>query len=343
MKFFCATFAMVVTSATQAEVFTYECDTPPLSVWEVAGEWCSPLESLKNGLLIHQVDLCPGWPPPGGQFVFYTRSLADFDGAATFFVQWELQTNGDSSEFVGVCPASLSLGSFGPVFYQIVIARDTAKFHRDDGLPNIYISIAPDVPHTYRLELFGADLYTWYIDGMVVASGVPEGAYPSFYPAMNFGTRAWRLPNTTRWNYIRYGTIPLDAAGDYDSDGSVDEFDLSFFVECLLGEGVPSGPGCGFADFDADGDTDCDDWVAFQAHWTGPPAVPPIPPPCAVVGDTNCDGAVNVLDINAFVMALSDPSAYAIQFPNCPMSTADANGDGAIDILDINAFVALLQ
>ncbi|TWT45698.1 hypothetical protein RAS1_21270 [Phycisphaerae bacterium RAS1] len=272
----------------------------------------------------------------------YWRSLSDLAGATDTYVEWRVETDAPRTEIpwgggAAIAPADdVSL-------YNFFIARDQARIYRSASLPIVFVDVAPGVPHTYRLEVHGAALFIWYVDGKVVDAGTPVAAFPSANPRLSWRARAAWVENTTRWDYLRYGTIPAEASGDYDSDGSVDEFDLSFFVECLLGEGIPSGPGCRFADFDADGDTDCDDWAAFVAHWTGPPAVPPIPPPCAAVGDTNCDGAVNVLDINAFVMALSDPSAYAAQFPNCPISTADANGDGAIDILDINALVTLIE
>ncbi|TWT45326.1 hypothetical protein RAS1_17490 [Phycisphaerae bacterium RAS1] len=63
----------------------------------------------------------------------------------------------------------------------------------------------------------------------------------------------------------------------------------------------------------------------------------------ALPGDMNCDGAVNILDINPLVLALSDPAAYAAQFPDCDISNGDINGDGQTNILDINPFVALVS
>ncbi|TWT45283.1 tRNA3(Ser)-specific nuclease WapA precursor [Phycisphaerae bacterium RAS1] len=59
-------------------------------------------------------------------------------------------------------------------------------------------------------------------------------------------------------------------------------------------------------------------------------------------GDCNCDGNVDVGDINAFNLALSDPEEYAATYPECTLVTADANNDGAVDVLDINPFVDLL-
>ncbi|TWT41126.1 Reprolysin (M12B) family zinc metalloprotease [Phycisphaerae bacterium RAS1] len=69
-----------------------------------------------------------------------------------------------------------------------------------------------------------------------------------------------------------------------------------------------------------------------------------IPDVCETLpGDMNCDGNVNVLDINAFTLALSDPVAYAAAYPGCNILNGDLNGDGLVNVLDINPFVALLS
>jgi hypothetical protein len=60
------------------------------------------------------------------------------------------------------------------------------------------------------------------------------------------------------------------------------------------------------------------------------------------VGDLNCDGNINFLDINPFVLALVDPAGYAATYPDCDRMRADINGDGVVDFADINAFVALM-
>ncbi len=65
------------------------------------------------------------------------------------------------------------------------------------------------------------------------------------------------------------------------------------------------------------------------------------PPIC--VGDLNCDGAVGFADINPFVLALSNPAAYAATYPNCPLGNRDIDGDGVFGFGDINPFVALLS
>jgi hypothetical protein len=63
--------------------------------------------------------------------------------------------------------------------------------------------------------------------------------------------------------------------------------------------------------------------------------------PC-IEGDLNCDGSTNGLDIDPFVLALTDRVAYAAQYPNCARTNGDINDDGSVNGLDIDAFVDLL-
>lgn len=60
-------------------------------------------------------------------------------------------------------------------------------------------------------------------------------------------------------------------------------------------------------------------------------------------GDANCDGVLDVFDINPFVALLLDPADYASQYPGCDGATfCDMNTDGAVDVFDINPFVDAL-
>ncbi len=64
--------------------------------------------------------------------------------------------------------------------------------------------------------------------------------------------------------------------------------------------------------------------------------------PAYPVGDMNCSGQVGFEDINAFVLAMVDPTAYANRYVLCDITNADINGDGTVGFADINPFVALL-
>ncbi len=60
------------------------------------------------------------------------------------------------------------------------------------------------------------------------------------------------------------------------------------------------------------------------------------------LGDMNCDGQTTVGDVNGFVLALTDPAAYADAYPLCEAMQADINFDGATTVADINGFIAAL-
>jgi hypothetical protein len=67
-----------------------------------------------------------------------------------------------------------------------------------------------------------------------------------------------------------------------------------------------------------------------------------VDPAVVVLGDMNCDGNVDQQDVNPFVLAVIDPLAYAVDFPNCDADRANVNGDTAIDGLDVATFVTCL-
>ena len=60
-------------------------------------------------------------------------------------------------------------------------------------------------------------------------------------------------------------------------------------------------------------------------------------------GDLNCDGTVDFGDINPFVLALTSPTQYDVDYPDCDFLLADMNCDGTAWFEDINPFVACLS
>lgn len=59
-------------------------------------------------------------------------------------------------------------------------------------------------------------------------------------------------------------------------------------------------------------------------------------------GDLNCDAVVNNFDIDPFVQALLDASAYAAAHPRCDRLNGDVDASGAMNNFDIDPFVACL-
>jgi len=290
-----------------AQVFSSEFFSDPVSEgWQLVLQYCSPQTWNDQGWY-HQAldsDACP--PGPGGRDS-YRRSLEPLNGLAEFFLEFRLHTDGDRSEIPGGAPTVVAMGNFFGVNYHVTVARDLVQFLRDADLPIWFIEIEPGVPHTYRIEL-NADRYSFYIDAYLIDEGVAEGPFPAHDSVITWRGRSWYLPCHNAWDYIRYGVIPVDASGDYDSDGAVTLDDFYFFHECLTNvrpgiNGGPendAGPGCRFADFDSDGDTDLLDFAAFQNCF----GVYPLAGRC-VTPDFNADSAIDLLDFAAFAAALS--------------------------------------
>lgn len=88
-----------------------------------------------------------------------------------------------------------------------------------------------------------------------------------------------------------------------------------------------------------------DTWRCLRNFTSGQPAVLvvtySVANPCSgtTLCDSNCDGQVDVLDINPFVLALEGAAGWQAQF-SCDYECAnDVSGDGAVNVLDINPFV----
>ena len=114
-----------------AGVFTYECEAVPEDAgWEIVAFYCTPEVSIQNDHLVQAVQVGGCHPPPNGDQESLSRSLVDFDGSPTFFIEWRVETDGDRSEIPGTAPALLSAGSLGSTKYHITIARDRVRFIR---------------------------------------------------------------------------------------------------------------------------------------------------------------------------------------------------------------------
>ena len=60
------------------------------------------------------------------------------------------------------------------------------------------------------------------------------------------------------------------------------------------------------------------------------------------LGDLDCDGDVDSFDIDPFVLAVTDPATYAVQYPDCDYMLGDLDCDGDVDAFDIDPFVVCL-
>ncbi|MBI5765030.1 MAG: hypothetical protein HZA51_16060 [Planctomycetes bacterium] len=64
--------------------------------------------------------------------------------------------------------------------------------------------------------------------------------------------------------------------------------------------------------------------------------------PANATGDANCDGLVNLLDVEAFNVALLNSTYYDVNYGPCSIFNCDMNGDGKVDGLDIRMFIKKL-
>jgi hypothetical protein len=83
-----AVTVLLAAGSSQAGVFSYECTAfPEQAGFDIVQIVCEPeLWLAPDGLFQQHVELCPGYPPPGGQEATYRRSLADFHGVPTFVI-----------------------------------------------------------------------------------------------------------------------------------------------------------------------------------------------------------------------------------------------------------------
>jgi len=267
-------------ASLSGQVITYEGSViPETEGWErrLAGTLGAE-RTVVDGWFVQTVGLPEGWPGPTGDADFYRMPLDAFVGAAQFFVEWRGETDNPAWLLdLSAVPVVAVAGGNGPGFYHTTMTNERVQLLRSVTFPLVFVDLAADVPHTYRLELDADRSYAWFIDGIAVESGQPEGPYPDATERITWGVRRSYVDATTRWDYVRYGVIPIDGSGDYDSDEDVDGRDFYFFHECLTNDrpginGGPdndAGPGCRFADFDADTDVDLQDVAVFQQLFTG--------------------------------------------------------------------------
>jgi hypothetical protein len=163
---------LVLAAPALAWVYTYEAVVAPSSIsWEriVAG---TPERRLENGWLIETLEY--------GDRDFYRYQLGGISSLLVdrFFVEWRAVT--DNPEWLideYQVPTVVVAGGNGPAFYHVVMTESAAALFRDVKFPLLVVPVSVGDPHTYRIEAY-ANEYVWYIDGMVVDSGLSQGPYP---------------------------------------------------------------------------------------------------------------------------------------------------------------------
>ncbi len=259
-------------AAAYPQVITYEANlvfpedhqTP----WERVGTFDAD-RSLDQGWLTIDVDLGIWEPLPGGEQDAYKRWISEFAGRP-FFLEWRCVSDAPNTEIPGVGGSGINAVG-GPVANHFTITEDRVQIWRGNSVPLMFVDIQPGVPHTYRVETRPDRQYVYYIDGEIVDSGELLSDFPLPGARIIWGSKMAMTESSNAWDYVRYGVIPADGSGDYNSDGQVDGNDFYFFQECLANgaPGVDAGPGCRWADMDQDSDVDFHDFALFQRAFSG--------------------------------------------------------------------------
>ncbi len=267
---------LALAAFTNAQVTLYECDVFPEEAdapWERISTFDVDRWIDDPGWFYHFVELGIWEPPPIGEMDFYRRSISQYAGEEAFFIQWEVQSGAPRSDIdpeVNGTPCVLVVTGDGSANYHFTMTDERVRFIRNTVFPVIFVDIDPDLPHTYRLELYWDELYAWYVDGELIDSGVPYGVLPREDSRITWGSRYYLAEHTTRWNYVRYGRI---IPGDVDSDGDLDLDDFHILQQCISnnGPGVAPDHTCTFADLNGDGQVDFHDFALFQRAFSPAP------------------------------------------------------------------------
>lgn len=212
---FTVLFFLLPTTKVLAGIVSYDADVFPDQIgWARGTSLLFADRTILDGWLVQTAERVPYDEFMIEQDDIYRRPIDEFVGMYAFFVEWRMETDGPRTGFGNVSPAAVVAGGNFGISYHFTIANDQIRMIRDNLLPILFVDIEPGVPHTYRLELYGSDLYQFYIDGELIDSGVPEGAYPTLDSRIVFGARAATPEgiSTVRWDYIRYGSIPEPAS-----------------------------------------------------------------------------------------------------------------------------------
>lgn len=82
--------------------------------------------------------------------------------------------------------------------------------------------------------------------------------------------------------------------------------------------------------------------IAYAATFNGEQDVWFLRIPVFDQGDVNCDGSIDLSDVEPFLTALRDPAEYEQRYPDCDVNNADVDDDGSLNMGDVAPFVELL-
>jgi len=208
-----AAIAFAASQCSLADAVLYEGDVLPEDAGFTRVTYYDPERWLDDGWFFQRIDQGGGSGGPyDGDYDDYRWDIAPFSGSP-FFLEWRLLTDAPNSEVDWHHGGAIVVVYGGGVNFHFNMASGLALILRGYPYPTLYFDIQPGVPHTYRLEVYGGDYFEFRIDGTVMDSGTPEAPFPNPYAELIFGALYYQSSHTSRWDYVRFGTIPEPGTG----------------------------------------------------------------------------------------------------------------------------------
>ena len=168
---------------------------------------------IDDGWFVQEIDVGDGdGSPYSGELDTYLYDLGPYTGEP-FYVEWRMITDAPNEEIDAHSGGANMILVGGDVAYRCSMASGLAGILRGYPYPIQYFEIEPGVPHTYRLEVYGAEYFSLSIDEVIVDDGLPEADWPTPDALISFGSRYYLNEHITQWDYIRFGSIPEPASG----------------------------------------------------------------------------------------------------------------------------------
>ncbi len=190
-----------------AQMVSYECDSfPEEQGWERRDRPRLCERWLDDGWLYFECESLDE-NPCGGEDDLYRWELDEWAGVPRFVLEGRIATNGPNSELIAIAPVGLVASGTSGIRFHTTVSRDEVHFIWDG--PSIFVPVAPNKSHTYRVDVYGPYWFEWSIDGIVYDYGSYGRQYPTVDSFIIWGARAACFDSVSAIDFVRFG-VPDD-------------------------------------------------------------------------------------------------------------------------------------